>query len=339
MRRASILVALCSAVCAAGAAPGTAPASRPVAIGKIRIWKIAYRAHDGVRRNAYVALPRSYRPGHDPPIPLVISPHGRGITGRANVNLWGQLPAVGNFAVISPDGQGRKLANYSWGSEGQISDLARMPQILQATLPWVHIAPHRVYAFGGSMGGQETLLLLARHPHLLAGAAAFDPVVDFALQYREFPKLRCAKNCRIIWHGPIGQSLQELARDEIGGPPGKVPFAYELRSPITYARAIAASGVPLQLWWSPRDKIVIDQQRQAARFLGMIRRLSPRANVVGFTGGWSHSAEMRAKTRLPLALATFGLLPRSYYRATGLRVLVPLSKEPSAVMYAPERRG
>jgi pimeloyl-ACP methyl ester carboxylesterase len=189
-----------------------------------------------------------------------------------------------------------------------------------------------VYAFGGSMGGQETLLLLARHPHLLAGAAAFDPVVDFALQYREFPKLKCAKACRALWNGPIGESLQQLARSEIGGAPAKVPFAYELRSPITYARSIASSGVPLQLWWSPRDKIVIDQQRQAARFLELIRQLNPRANVVGFTGGWNHSAEMRAKTRLPLALATFGLLPRSYYHAAGVRVLVPLSEEQSAVM-------
>ena len=83
--------------------------SRSVVVGKVRIWRIAYRAHNGARRQAYVALPRSYRPGHAPPIPLVISPHGRGVTGRANVKLWGQLPAVGGFAVVSPDGQGRVL--------------------------------------------------------------------------------------------------------------------------------------------------------------------------------------------------------------------------------------
>ena len=57
-----------------------------------------------------------------------------------------------------------------------------MPEIVHLTLPWVHVASKHVYALGGSMGGQETLLLLARYPHLLAGAAAFDPVVDFALQ-------------------------------------------------------------------------------------------------------------------------------------------------------------
>jgi pimeloyl-ACP methyl ester carboxylesterase len=288
-------------------------------VGKVRVWKVAYLAHDGHRRDAYVALPASYRPGHAPPLPLVISPHGRGVTGRQNVKLWGQLPEIGNFAVISPDG----TSNYSWGSAAQISDLARMPEILHLTLPWIHIASKSIYAIGGSMGGQETLLLLARHPHLLAGAAAFDPVVNFALQYEEFPNLACKAKCRKQWHGPIGRSLQEIARTQLGGPPSKVPYAYKLRSPITYARAIAFSGVPLQIWWSPKDRIVIDQQRQAGLFLKTIRRLNPNADVVGYTGDWNHSAEMRAKTRLPAALAAFGLLPTSYQSASGMHVLSP----------------
>lgn len=320
------VAAVCGALVLTIAASGSAGAASSVVVGKVRVWKIAYRAHDNSRRYAYLALPRSYRPGHTEPIPLVISPHGRGISGRANVKLWGQLPAVGNFAVISPDGQGRVLANYSWGSAGQIADLARMPAIVHSALPWVHVAPKQVYAVGGSMGAQETLLLLARHPHLLAGAAAFDPVVDFALQYREFPRLACSTACRKVWNGPIGRSLQSLARTELGGSPGKVPFAFELRSPLTYARAIAFSGVPLQIWWSPNDRIVIDQQRQAARFLKRIRKLNPKADVIGYTGGWRHSAEMRAKTRLPSALVDFGLLPESYLRQAGLRILGPAPK-------------
>src|SRR5438552_10839866 len=38
---------------------------------------ITYTTHDGHRRNAYVLLPHGYGPGHNPAIPLVISPHGR----------------------------------------------------------------------------------------------------------------------------------------------------------------------------------------------------------------------------------------------------------------------
>jgi pimeloyl-ACP methyl ester carboxylesterase len=322
-RGSKLVAAACCGVVLLAAGSSCAGAASSKVIGKVRIWKIAYRAHDGVRRYAYLALPRSYRRGHPTPIPLVISPHGRGVSGRANVKLWGQLPAIGDFAVISPDGQGRRLPNYSWGSSGQISDLSHMPGILHATLPWVRIDPKRIYAVGGSMGGQETLLLLGRHPHLLAGAAAFDPVVDFALQYHEFPKLRCKAACRREWDGPIGRSLQSLARSEVGGSPHKVPYAYELRSPITYARAIAFSGVPLQIWWSPRDRIVIDQQRQAARFFKRLLKLNPKANVVGFTGAWRHSAEMRAKTRLPSALAALGLLPSSHARFNGLHLLGP----------------
>jgi poly(3-hydroxybutyrate) depolymerase len=131
-------------MCVSGSALGSADKSRSVVVGKVRIWRIAYRAHNGARRAAFVAFPSSYRPGHAPPIPLVISPHGRGVSGRGNLKLWGQLPAVGGFGVVSPDGQGRLLSNYSWGSAGQIDDLARMPQIIKLTLRWVHVDAHRV---------------------------------------------------------------------------------------------------------------------------------------------------------------------------------------------------
>ena len=173
------------------------------------------------------------------------------------------------------------------------------------------------------MGGQETLLLVARHPRLLAGAAAFDPVVDLSLQYHEFPHLGCSKSCRKLWNGPVGRSLQALARAELGGSPRRARYAYELRSPLTYARAIAFSHVPLQLWWSKQDAIVIDQQRQTARLFNSISKLNPRADLIGFTGGWRHSAEMHAKTRLPLSLALFALLPPRYARMSGLVVKSP----------------
>ena len=54
----------------------------------------------------HVVLPAWYGPGNNPPLPLVISPHGRGATGRSNADFFGRLPAVGRFAVISPDGMG-----------------------------------------------------------------------------------------------------------------------------------------------------------------------------------------------------------------------------------------
>lgn len=287
----------------------TAGPAAPAPGGGVRVWRIAYRAHDGVRRHAYVLLPAWYGPRNHPAIPFVISPHGRGVTAKANTKLWGSLPAQGSFAVISPDGEGRKLPLYSWGSPGQIADLARMPSIATHTLPWLRIDRRAIYAVGGSMGGQETLLLLGKHPHLLAGAAALDSVTDLARQYRRFTEIPCNAACHKTWGGPLGRSLQALARVEIGGGPKTRKAAFADRSPVTYARAIAFSCVPLELWWSVKDEIVSDQKRQSRAFYEELLKLNPNADVSAYIGSWRHSAEMHASARLPAVLAGLGLLP------------------------------
>ena len=283
---------------------------RVVRHGRIKIWTVHYRAHSGKRVAAHVLLPAWYGPRNHPPLPLMISPHGRGISGLGNARLWGQLPARGRFAVVNPDGHGRRLPFHSWGYSGQVDDLARMPQIVELTLPWLRIDRRQVFAFGGSMGGQETLLLLARHPRLLAGAAVFDAVTDLAMQYRRFRLVPCNARCRRERTEPLGLGLRKLARNEIGGQPKSVPVAYRVRSPITYARTIANSCVPLQMWWSVSDRIVTNQQGQSGRLFWELRRLNPYAPVHGFAGFWIHSAAMRAKSGLPHALAAFGLLPQ-----------------------------
>jgi poly(3-hydroxybutyrate) depolymerase len=257
---------------------------------------ITYRAWNGSSRTAYVLLPRWYSPRRNPPVPLVISPHGRGIEARDNLHFWGGLPAFGPFAVVSPEGQGRVLTRYSWGCSGQIDDLARMPSILARKLPWLHFDRHRIYAVGSSMGGQETLLLVARHPHLLAGAAALDADTDMRARYDAFSQLRG------------GPALQALAREEIGGTPASAPSAYALRSPVHWAAAIARSGVPLHIWWSTRDRIVRDQRDESGRLFRLVRALNPRAPVTEYVGRWAHSKEFHASARLPLALVELGLI-------------------------------
>lgn len=299
-----------AAVAAAALTLGrTAPARTPGVDGPLaaRAVTVTYRSHAGHLRHAVVLLPRRLAPGAA--LALVISPHGRGGTGAENAVLFGDLPDDGGFVVVSPDGDGDRLGRFSWGAPGQIDDLARMPGIVEQALPEVRIDPKRIYAFGGSMGGQETLLLVARHPQLLAGAAAFDPVVDFAAQYRRFPQIACDATCRAGWHGVEGRVLQRLARREVGGDPARVPGAYAARSPLAHAAAIARSGVPLQLWWSPNDAIVRDPRTQAPRLLESLRRLEPSAPVTAIEGDWAHSHEFRATTFLADALARFGLLP------------------------------
>jgi poly(3-hydroxybutyrate) depolymerase len=294
-RRAAVGTALLCVL--AALLPGVAPARRPDLPSAVRVLRISYRAHDGLMRGAYLILPAWYGPERNPPIPLVISPHGRGVGGRINVRRWGNLPAIGRFAVINPEGQGRTLTLFSWGDPGEIRDLARMPRIAESAVPWLRIDRHRIYAFGGSMGGQETLLLAARFPHLLAGAASFDAPTNMAARYRAFDHLR------------FGDRLRRLARREIGGTPSADPKAYEVRSPLDWARRIAFSHVPLQIWWSRRDTIVDDQEHESGLLYRDIKRLNPEAPVTQYVGNWAHTTEMKRHGYLPFALAQFGLVP------------------------------
>ena len=262
-----------------------------------RVIRITYQAHDGLPRRAYVIVPADYGLDGSPPLPLIISPHGRGVGARENLRRWGRLPATGDFAVVVPEGQGRALTLFSWGDPGEIRDLARMPQIVQQALPWLHVDRHRVYAYGGSMGGQETLLLVARFPHLLAGAASFDAPTNMAARYWAFEDQ------------PMGRDLQELAREEIGGTPLTDPHGYALRSPLDSARKIAFSGVPLQIWWSKRDRIVTDERNESGLLYRNVKRLNPAAPVTEFVGTWAHTTEMKSVGYLPYSLSLFGLFP------------------------------
>jgi pimeloyl-ACP methyl ester carboxylesterase len=262
----------------------------------VRTRRFSYVANDGRSTRGYLVLPSWYDRRRHPPIPLVIAPHGRGLSARTNLRFWGALPAFGPFAVVDPEGQGRRLTHYSWGWRGQIDDLARMPAIVEKAFPGLRIDRSRIYAIGSSMGGQETLLLIARHPHLLAGAAALDSATNMAARYRAFAEL------------PGGRRLQRLARIEIGGTPAQVPRAYAARSPIEFARAIADSGVPLHLWWSVRDRIVRNQNGESGALYRAIVRINPAARVSKYVGTWAHGREMHPLTRLPLVLVRFGLI-------------------------------
>jgi pimeloyl-ACP methyl ester carboxylesterase len=294
-------------------AAAAAPDSRGWSLKRledIRTVEIPYPSHTGIVRRATVVLPAWYGPGNNPPLPVVVSPHGRGATGRSNAAFFGRLPALGRFAVISPDGMGDRLRNFSYGAPGHIDDLARMPEHALSALPWLRLDTSRVYALGSSMGGQETLLLVARHPGLLAGAAALDSVTDLARRHRQLPGLPCSSGCLARWGEPYGTVLQSTLEREVGGSPDELARAYAERSGLSQARAIASSGVPLQLWWSTEDRIVSDQEHQSQALFDALRRADACAPVSAYIGDWAHSKEMRASALLPIVLAGFDLLPR-----------------------------
>lgn len=298
---------------AGAAAPST---GRPGNGNAINVWTIHYTAHNGADRLAYVVLPAWYGPDDNPPLPLVISPHGRGANGRSNAEFFGNLPARARFAVVSPDGMGRRTRRFSYGYAGQIDDLARMPDFAMRALPWLRIDRSRIYALGSSMGGQETALLVARHPKLLAGAAAMDSVTNLGRRYAQLPQI------------PGGVDVQSVMRREVGGTPDQALRLYAARSALSQARAIAFSGVPFQIWWSYSDRIVTDQDTQSEALYRKVRALNRRAPVTAYAGGWKHSTEMRATSLLPIALAGFDLMPRSVKRLpTSVRHYAPAWKD------------
>jgi len=289
MRLAVAAVAAAAAVAASSAHAG------------VRTLAFTYGTSAGVPATAYLVLPSWYGPRRHPAIPFVISPHGRGVSGRYNLRFWGAIADGGPFAVVSPNGHGRKLPFYSWGWRGQIDDLARMPQLARAAFPWLRIDERRIYAIGDSMGAQEVLLLAARRGSKLAGVAAFDPVSDMAARYSAWSVT------------PGEQQLPAVARNEFGGAPASAPAAYAARSPIDFVGPIARSRIPIQLWWSRRDAVITDQGIQSERFYERLVTLGARVRRV--VGDWEHGHAMHPETHLPAALACFGLIP-----AKGIRV-------------------
>jgi len=193
---------------------------------------------------------------------------------------WGRLPTRDGFAVVCPAGEGERLADDSWGAPGQISDLARMPAIVQHALPWIHIDRRRVYAVGPSMGGQEALLLAAQYPDRIAAAVSIDGVADLATHFREMPRPKRS-----------GRRVLRAMDVECGGTPAQQPFSYALRSPLCYAENLAFDGVPVELWWSRRDQVVVDQgARQSGLLYRTIRHLNPTAPVREVVTDYRHCA-------------------------------------------------
>jgi hypothetical protein len=87
-----LIAVLCTGI-AVHPEPATSAAQRPA----VRTLAISYRAHDGLPRRAYLILPAWYGSRDHPPIPLVISPHGRGVGARTNVRRWGRSARAWTF--------------------------------------------------------------------------------------------------------------------------------------------------------------------------------------------------------------------------------------------------
>jgi hypothetical protein len=245
---------------------------------------VRFTGPGGFADSVLVGLPTWYGPEDDPPLPLVISPHSRGLTPWRAARRWGDLPGRDGVVVLEPGLHGRVIPRRSWAWPPDVAELARLPRIVSSRLPYLRYDRRRVYAAGFSMGGQEALMMLARRPDLFAGVVAADPVTDLARRWGQFRS------------SLLSRGEQQAVTREVGATPSRAPWLYVRRSPLAFARTIAFSRVPLELWWNPRDPVVVDQRTQAGALYRAIRRLAPGAPVVarihhephGWVFDWAH---------------------------------------------------
>jgi pimeloyl-ACP methyl ester carboxylesterase len=291
-------VALLAAVPSRGAAPAST-----------RLLSVAFRGPGGYLDHLVASMPSWYGPRHDPPLPVIISPHSRGATALANARRWGGLPGRFRLIALSPSLHGRVIPRRSWAWPPDVAELARLPQIARRLIPYLRFDPSRIYALGHSMGAQEALMLLADRPRLLAGVVAADPVTNLARRWYELPASGES------WHE------QRAVTREVGATPRQAPWLYAQRSPSSFVARIAASGVPLELWWNPHDTVVIDQRSaQTGAFYRELRRLDPRAPVVARVHHFEHGWVFKYDHELP-AMVRFLLVHRRH--SSGAQ-LVPL---------------
>src|SRR5262249_8199200 len=213
----------------------------------------------------------------------------RGGDPEKNARRWGDLPGQKGVIVLVPSLKGRVLGETrAWGYPPAIARLVAAPAAARRSLPWLRWDPDRVYAAGVSMGGQESLLALARRPDLFAGVVVADSVTDFYRRWFEFPL------------SPLTRSEQAKETREVGGTPAQVDWLYARRNPVQFARTIAFSGVPLQVWWNPHEDVVVHQATtQSARFVRLIKRLNPDATVEPIVHDRPHGEVFRSTTSLP----------------------------------------
>ncbi len=275
-RLACLVAAISLIVLGAVAAPQARAGTRQAtAVGTNQVIAVPYRAWNNKVRYATVVLPRDYVPNSEA-LPCIVQPHGRDSTPLGPASRWGDLPTTQHFMVICPDSSGRRDPENSWAVAGQLQDIAEIADVVESSLPWVHIDHQRLYLAGISMGGQETLCTLARYPDLFAAGLCVDGNADLAARYRELSRVHMA-------------DTRPLMRREVGGTPAKVPWLYERRSATPFAATLATCGVPIAIWWSSEDKIGFNQAKtQTGHLWSKIMSLAPGAPVVQVIGKGAH---------------------------------------------------
>jgi pimeloyl-ACP methyl ester carboxylesterase len=258
--------------------------------GRIRLVVGTYRTWRGNRVPLYVIEP-ARAPGER--LPVIVAVHARSGGGADACEPWLAVRRLPPVVIACPDGQGRVEGRFSWGAPGQVADLVRLPGVVAADLRGV-VDPAAAFITGFSMGGQETLLAVARAPGRFRAAVAIDPSIDLRERYREFVRTHD------VW------ALDHMRR-EIGDP-RTAAAAYAVRSPLDAAAALARSSTRLAIWWSCRDQEIRHAaSAQDGPLLDRLAAARPRRPIADGIGTWPHGEPYFG--HLDAVLAFFELTP------------------------------
>jgi len=230
---------------------------------------------------------------------LIISPHFFGATYFENYYLgaasmiepfkgWQGIASKYNVLIAIPLGHGRVLDRISLAYEGQMKDLSELPYLLE--LKGYKIG--KVYAGGISMGGMETLTLVGKYPKIFTAAFSYNGIADLSSWYEDIIAGKTDKKM-------IDMSVPKLIIEEIGSTPQKNQEEYLKRSAINYIENL--SKVPIMIYWSEKDSIVVNQQTKQTKMLAdKIRLNNPKAEIFDYNHTNDHgfkyfNAEERIK--------------------------------------------
>ena len=246
--------------------PDVAPVTVRRRIGGAILIRTWYAAWNGHRRALLIAFPASRPAGG---IPLLVTNHPAGLsmycTDRHSI-----AAARGGFALACLAGQGTATRAFSYGSAGQIADLARAPQLVALRAPDLRVDPAREYLAGSSMGGTETLLVALRYPRAYDKVVSLSPITDMARRY---------------WSLPLDR--RALLAEECGGSPLRSALCYRVRSPMTLVPQAVVLPRLLSMWYSPTDPVSGEPRQAPAFAAALAARDLPGAFVV-HTGAWRH---------------------------------------------------
>jgi len=120
----------------------------------------------GEKRTYRLYVPKSYDPAR--PTPLVISMHGGGLWGAAQMEMsqWNAVADEQGFLVVYPSGAGGR-GPRAWrvgaaGGEGSARDVRFIAELIDTLRSSYSIDPTRIYADGLSNGGGMAFLLSCR---------------------------------------------------------------------------------------------------------------------------------------------------------------------------------